>query len=200
MAGEFSLAEGKKLVKLARKSVQYTLASGMRLKEPCESKRFEGQRGVFVTLHSFPKMELRGCIGFPYPEKPLWSSVIEAAVEAAFRDPRFPPLGAGEAENIVIEVSVLSVPVEIAGDRKKLPEKIAVGKDGIMVKKGYHSGLFLPQVAPEQGWDAKTFLEQCCAKAGMMENMWLLAATKVFKFQAQVFSENRPDGEVEEKM
>lgn len=198
MPNEFSLADGKKLIALARKSIEYFCAAGMFLAEPCKDKKLLQQRGVFVTLHGFPEKELRGCIGFPYPLKPLWNAVIEAAVEAAFHDPRFPPMQASELPKVVIEISVLSMPEEIRGERKLLSQKIEVGKDGLIVKRKLYSGLLLPQVAPEQKWDAETFLHHCCLKAGLPGNSWQMNGTDVFKFQAQIFSEKEPNGAVEE--
>lgn len=198
MPSEFSLADGKKLIALARKSIEYSSAAGMFLAEPCKDKKLMQQRGVFVTLHSFPEKELRGCIGFPYPLKPLWNAVKEAAVEAAFHDPRFAPMQASELEKVVIEISVLSMPEEIKGERKALPEKIEVGKDGLIVKRKLYSGLLLPQVAQEQKWDAETFLHHCCLKAGLPGNSWQMNGTQLFKFQAQIFSETGPNGAVEE--
>jgi len=199
MAGELSQKQGEKLVKIARKSIEYSLASGRTLSKICEDKQLLGQRGVFVTLHTFPGNELRGCIGFPYPVKPLWSAVIEAAVEAALHDPRFPPLKVEELSKVIVELSVLTKPEEIRGERKELPKSIEIGKDGLIIQKGYHSGLLLPQVATEQGWKADEFLENCCLKAGLMGNMWQLKETRVFKFQAQIFSETEPGRNVEER-
>ncbi|MBN2066930.1 MAG: TIGR00296 family protein [Candidatus Diapherotrites archaeon] len=196
MSGEFSSADAKKLVSLARKSIEYYSAAGRFLSEPCEEKKFLEKRGVFVTLHTFPERELRGCIGFPYPVKPLWSAVIEAAAEAGFHDPRFEQVKASEMEKILVEISILTLPEKAnAGD---LPGKIEIGKNGLIVKRKYRSGLLLPQVAAEEGWDAETFLEHCCIKAGIPTNSWKLKGTDTFKFQAQVFSEKAPKGIVEE--
>ncbi|MFA4855096.1 MAG: TIGR00296 family protein [archaeon] len=199
MPGRLSLKQGEELVKLARKSVNYTLASGRGLREMCDDKLLFEPRGVFVTLHSFPGKELRGCIGMPYPLKSLWNAVSEMAVESALNDPRFPPMKSTELNGIIVEVSVLTVPEEMLCERKKLPKFVKIGEDGLIVQRGRHSGLLLPQVATEQGWDAEEFLEQCCAKAGLMESMWQSKETHVFKFQAQVFSETEPEGEVEER-
>ena len=199
MAKRLSLKQGKELVKLARKSIRYALATGRGLEDVCSDKDFLEKRGVFVTLHTFPKKDLRGCVGFPSPIKALWGAVSNAAIEAAFSDPRFPALKSEELSKIIVEVSILTKPEVILGERKKLFEEIEVGKDGLIVQKGARSGLLLPQVATEQEWDAQTFLEECCVKAGLMESMWQLNATTVFKFQAQVFSETEPEGSVEEK-
>lgn len=193
-----SLAQGKQLVQLARKSISYALASGARLREICQDKLLLQERGVFVTLHSFPERELRGCIGIPYPLKPLWNAVSEMAIEAALHDPRFPAMKSEELQKTIIEVSVLTKTEEILGQRKELPKNVKIGEDGLIVQRGNHSGLFLPQVATEQKWSAQEFLEHCCEKAGLMSNMWQSKETQVFKFQAQTFSETRPGGEVEE--
>lgn len=198
MAKEFSLEDGKELIKLARKSIEYASASGARLSETTEKKHLMENRGIFVTLHSFPKKELRGCIGFPYPILPLWNAVIDAAVEAAFNDPRFPPVQSKELEKIVLEISILSLPEEIKGDRIMFPEQIKIGEDGLIIQKGPRSGLLLPQVATEYSWNPETFLENCCSKAGLPTNTWKQKDCKVLKFQAQIFSEKAPGKEVEE--
>ena len=199
MPERLSLKQGEELVKLARKSINYALASGRGLREMCDDKLLLEPRGVFVTLHSFPGKELRGCIGMPYPLKPLWNAVSEMAVESALNDPRFPPMKSTELNGIIVEVSVLTEPEELLCERKKLPKFVKIGEDGLIAQRGRHSGLLLPQVATEQGWEAEEFLSQCCAKASLMESMWQSKETHVFKFQTQVFSETEPEGEVEEK-
>jgi len=199
MSGKLSLEQGSKLVRLARKSIEYALASGRPLREICKDKRLLEEQGTFVTLHSFPEKELRGCIGLPYPVKPLWPAVSEMAVEAALRDPRFPVMKSGELKKVIVEVSVLTKPEEILCERKKIPKNVKIGEDGLIVKRSFRTGLLLPQVALEQGWDAKQFLDFCCEKAGLMHNMWQSKETHVFKFQAQVFSETEPEGKIEEK-
>ncbi len=198
MAGKFSFEQGSRLVKLARKSMEYSIASGAGYSEVCEDKELLKQRGVFVTLHSFPGKELRGCIGMPYPTSPLWNAVIEMAAASALKDPRFKPMASEELGKAIVEISVLTVPEEILGDRKKLPKFIKVGEDGLIVKRGQHTGLLLPQVASQFGWEAEEFLEHCCEKAGLMKNIWQSKETTVFKFQAQIFSETEPGMDVQE--
>ena len=198
MGKEFSLADGKELIKLARKSIEYFSATGVRLKETTDKKRFFEKRGCFVTLNTFPKKKLRGCIGFPYPVLSLWNAVIDGAINAAFRDPRFEPVQAAEIDNVLIEISVLTLPEKVKGDKGELPEKINVGEDGLIVKKGSRSGLLLPQVATEYSWDAETFLDECCHKAMLSPGSWRHADCQVSKFQAQIFSEKEPKGETEE--
>jgi len=198
MEKEFSLSDGKELLKLARKSISFAMASAARLSETTEKKRFQEKRGCFVTLNTFPDKELRGCIGYPYPTMPLWNAVIDAAAQAAFKDPRFPPLKAEELEKVLLEISVLTLPEEIKGNNKELPEKVQVGEDGLIVQMGGRSGLLLPQVPREFNWDSEEFLKQCCQKAGLPPAAWMQSDCKAFKFQAQVFSEKTPEGEVEE--
>jgi len=159
------------------------------------------ERGVFVTLNSVEGgvSMLRGCIGFPYPVKPLGEAVQEATVFAASDDPRFTPVKAEELEGIVVEVSVLTLPVELAvKKRKDMPSKVKVGEDGLMISTALAGGLLLPQVATEQGWGAEEFLNQACMKAGLSPDSWLLPSTKVEVFQADIFAERTPRGEVEQ--
>ena len=139
-------------------------------------------RGAFVTLHKHGA--LRGCIGYVEAIKPLYKTVQEMAIAAAFQDPRFPGLKADEFNNIEIEISVMS-PLEKITD----VNKIEVGKHGIIIKSGFNSGLLLPQVATEQGWDRDTFLEHTCYKAGLPGNIWKKPDTEILIFSAEVFSE-----------
>ncbi len=197
MAGKLSLANGKKLVKLARKSIEYYCASGSQYRENPPDKKFKEKRGVFVTLNSYPGGELRGCIGLPYPIKGLWNAVAEAAVSAASRDPRFPPLCSKELEKATIEVSVLTEPEEV--DTEKLPEAVEAGKHGIIIERESQSGLLLPQVAAEFGWNNETFLCQACAKAGVHKRAWALDDTTVKLFEAQIFKETMPGKKIIEE-
>ncbi|MEM0359892.1 MAG: TIGR00296 family protein [Candidatus Diapherotrites archaeon] len=197
MAERLSFEEGKELVKLARKSISYMLATGLLFKEKTNEKKFLEKRGVFVTLNLHPGGELRGCIGLPYPVKPLWSAVIEAAVSAALHDPRFQPLKSKELEEITVEVSVLTEPKK--ADKSGLPDSIRIGEHGLIIEKGYNSGLLLPQVATELGWDAETFLEQVCLKAGLYAKAWKAPDATIKIFSAQIFSEEKPGGKISEK-
>jgi len=145
---------------------------------PC----LEEMRGAFVTLKT--RGELRGCIGHITACRPLVETVKDAALSSAFSDPRFPPLGPAEWPDVKIEISVLS-PFEPAAD----PSCIAVGVHGIMVRCGYRSGLLLPQVATEQGWDRETFLSHACRKAGLPPDAWRGPETQIETFTATVFHE-----------
>lgn len=196
MAEEFSLEEGKKLIELARNAIEYFSASGRKYSAVCEEEKFKKKRGVFVTLNGFPSKELRGCIGFPHAILPLWNAVIEAATGAAFNDSRFNAVSASELENIVIEISVLTEPQKVK--RENALKEIVIGKDGLIVKKNFQSGLLLPQVATEYNWDTKTFLEQTCRKAGIIPTAWKQEETEIYKFQAKIFKEKEPKGKIEE--
>lgn len=197
MSAEFSLEDGKKFIELARKSIEYFSLTGKMYSAICEEERYKEKRGVFVTLNSFPGKELRGCVGLPYAVKSLWNAIIEAAVSAAFQDNRFAPVKGDELEKIIVEVSVLTEPKAV--NKESVLEEIEVGKDGLIVKKGYYSGLLLPKVATEYSWDAKTFLEHACEKAGLIPTAWKQEETEIYKFQAQVFKEKEPKGEVVEE-
>jgi AmmeMemoRadiSam system protein B/AmmeMemoRadiSam system protein A len=138
-------------------------------------------RGAFVTLHKEGK--LRGCIGHIRAKEPLVKTIIEMAEAAAFNDPRFPPVSSKELGLLEYEISVLT-PLQ----RIKNVDEIEVGKHGIYMKRGSCSGLLLPQVATEWGWDRTTFLEHTCAKAGLPEDAWKDKKTEIYIFSADVFS------------
>lgn len=152
--------------------------------------------GVFVTLKT-PANELRGCIGRPYPTEPLAEATINSAIEAATGDPRFNALSPKELEKILLEVSVLSPPeIIMVKDSREYPRMIQVGRDGLIVENGGRKGLLLPQVAVDYEMDEEEYLSQCCLKAGLSPDAWLLKETKIEKFQAAIGEEQSPMGEV----
>ncbi len=169
------------LLKLARDSIKHYLEKGEHLDVEAEKGVLKEYRGAFVTIKH--NHQLRGCIGYPTPSYPLYKTIIEAAIMAAAKDPRFHPVDEEEFPDIDIEISVLSVPKKI-----KDTSKIEVGKHGIIISKGYHSGLLLPQVPTEYGWDLETYLRHGCLKAGLEEDAWKKGAD-IEIFTAQVFSE-----------
>ncbi|RKZ20397.1 AMMECR1 domain-containing protein, partial [bacterium] len=128
--------------------------------------------------------ELRGCIGLIKGIKPLYLAVQDMAIAAALRDPRFPPVSPSELDEIEIEISVLTPLKEV-----KDVEEIKVGRDGIYIERGYHSGLLLPQVATEYGWTREEFLDHTCMKAGLFPGCWKEEGTKIYRFSALIFSE-----------
>lgn len=146
--------------------------------------------GVFVTLHvrrpGHP-LELRGCIGTFEASAPLVNNVSQMAIAAATRDPRFPPVSVAELDQIVIEISVLSP------RRRVRPEQIEVGRHGIYITRGAQRGVLLPQVAVEHGWDAATFLDHTCLKAGLPPGSWREdPSVEIEVFSAEILSED-PD-------
>jgi len=200
LAFELSLEEGKFLVGLARKAVKEHLATGRTVNAPKSTpeKLFECC-GVFVTINRLENGEktLRGCIGYPYPINPLVEAVIDSAIDAATRDPRFYPLSSSELGNVVFEVSVLTPPETMkVGNPKEYLSKIKIGEDGLIVEKGGYKGLLLPQVPVEWEWGEEEFLCQCCAKAGLPPDSWLIKGAKIYTFQAIIFEEETPQGEV----
>jgi len=194
-----SLDEGSAAVKLAREILLSHVRGTPRGPRPRPTGVLAERRGVFVTLNIVEGevKQLRGCIGYSEPVKPLWEAIQDVTVYAT-EDPRFPhPVTGGELDRIVVEVSVLTIPREIHTSRRQdLPSKIRLGIDGLIVSNPFTSGLFLPQVATEQGWDQETFLSEACAKANLPFDSWLKEDTKVQTFQAEVFSELSPGGEV----
>jgi hypothetical protein len=123
--------------------------------------------------------------------------LLESAHNAAFEDPRFPPLIEDEVSEITVEVSVLTPPEKINVDSpKEYPEKIKVGRDGLIIARGYRRGLLLPQVPLEWGWDSEEFLIQTCFKAGLPPDSWLLSDTDIYSFRAIIFTEETPRGQV----
>jgi len=138
--------------------------------------------GTFVTIHRHG--DLRGCIGHIEANEPLGVVVPRCAVAACSRDPRFPPVTAPELPEIDLELSLLGPLEPIAG-----PDQIEIGRHGLVVERGWHRGLLLPQVATDWDWDAPTFLAQTCAKAGLPSDAWRNGAT-LWRFDAEVFGEN----------
>lgn len=188
------------LVKLARKAVERNLKDGVIISPPERiSNHLLESRGVFVTINTLKnkKRRLRGCIGFPYPIYPLARAVIEAAVESATRDPRFSPLSISELSHVVFEVSVLTSPqlIKVSSPRD-YPSKVKIGVDGLIVERGFNKGLLLPQVPVEWGWDSEEFLCQCCMKAGLTPDCWVLQGTKIYKFSCILVIELEPNGRI----
>jgi AmmeMemoRadiSam system protein A len=157
--------------------------AGGRHAPPEPSPALREKRGAFVTLHERSTGDLRGCIGYIEPLFPLAETVTRAALAAALHDRRFAPVTAAELPGLVIEISVLSPPQPIR------PDAIVVGRHGLIISAGGRSGLLLPQVATELGWDAETFLDQTCRKAGLPAGTWRRPETELLGFTATVFGE-----------
>jgi len=182
-----SKEEGKELLSLARSAIKSYFSKS----KPDFGKyeKYNEKQGVFVTLNYHGS--LRGCIGFPYPVYPLKKAIFDAARAAAFDDPRFPPLQEIELRGLKIDVSVLSVPEEIKVKTPLEYQKIiSIGKDGLIVKSRFASGLLLPQVFTENGCTPLQALEMTCEKAGLPKDAWKDLSNRFYRFQAQVFSED----------
>ena len=183
----FSLTEQDKneLLAMARKSVEYAIENGKAYDPPASaSEALNQERGAFVTLKE--DGQLRGCIGYTSPIKPLYMTVRDTATLAAVRDPRFQAVSASELPKLHYEVSVLS-PLR----RVTEVDQIKVGQHGLIMKNGDSEGLLLPQVPVEQHWDRHTFIEQTCVKAGMKPDCWKDDDTDIFSFTAVVFGEHK---------
>jgi AmmeMemoRadiSam system protein B/AmmeMemoRadiSam system protein A len=187
-AGSFELTgeDKKQLLALARKSLVRFLQR-RRIPEASElnvtvSNAMKCQRAAFVTLKK--DFQLRGCIGDIFPRQPLYKSVIFNAINAGVNDRRFPPVTETECNDITIEISALTPPAPIAS-----PDEIRIGIDGVVLNKNGYSAVFLPQVAPEQGWDVSQMLTQLSLKAGLPADAWKEGAS-FLGFQADVFGEN----------
>jgi len=173
----------KKLLEIARKSIETYLKTGKKLEVKEADAVLLKEMGAFVTLHEHG--ELRGCIGNLVGTQPLYLTVRDMAVEAAVGDPRFPHVESDELKNIEIEISVLS-PME----KIDSVDKIQLGVHGVLVRRGFNSGVFLPQVATETGWSKEEFLSYLCAhKAGLSADAWKDKSTEIYIFSAEVFSE-----------
>lgn len=190
--------EGEVAVRMARKVVDAE-ARREKVKDVDLPESFSEKRGVFVTLSTYPDHDLRGCIGYPEPVFSLEKALVMAA-QSACHDPRFPPLREHELKGIVVEVSILTPPQMIkVSDPKKLPEQVIIGEDGLIVEMGPFRGLLLPQVPVEYGWDVEEFLSHTCMKAGLTPDCWLDKRARFFKFQAEIFAEEKPYGPVARK-
>lgn len=188
--------EGAELVRLARRAVEAYLQYSAIIKPEKDSL---DMAGVFVTLNYLTRNKeehLRGCIGFPLPEKKLQQSVVEAAIAAATEDPRFPPVDRQELDSIVFEVSVLTPPEEIRTRPADYKNEIRIGRDGLVLRWRHGSGLLLPQVPVELKWGVDEYLANICYKAGAPADAWLDPASKLYRFQAIVFKEDEPRGTV----
>ena len=180
---EYSPAERELLLRLAHDSIQAAL-EGRELDLTPPTEHLAEQRGAFTSLHLEGK--LRGCIGYVVPSDSLYKTVGDSARAAAFEDPRFEPVRLSEAQNLKVEISVLSPLQPIH------PDEIVVGRHGLVVTQGNHRGLLLPQVAPEWEWDRETFLAQTCLKAGLPADAWQHGA-QLQGFTAEVFGEEPPE-------
>lgn len=176
----FSSEEQAELLRIARDALVTYVTEGQVPAETPAHLVLSAPGAAFVTLRSGGR--LRGCIGYTEPHAPLYRTVQECIIAAATEDPRFPRVTAGEAEEVRIEISVLTPLLPVR------PEDVQEGVHGLMIQKGAKRGLLLPQVAVEHGWDRETYLSQVCAKAGLPADAWKEDA-ELYSFTAEVFDD-----------
>ena len=171
------------LLGLARTAIESKLIGENLIPSKADFSILDKKQGAFVTLNK--DGNLRGCIGYVLPYKPLYNTIIDVAKAAAFEDPRFPRLSINELDECEIEISIISEMIPISSI-----DEIEVGRDGLLLKNGFYSGLLLPQVAVEWEWDKIEFLEQTSRKAGLNKNAWKEKESQLYRFTAEVFREN----------
>ena len=174
--------EKRELLRIARATLREHSFSGRIPPGKPHREALCAPAGVFVSLYR--GADLRGCLGTVEADKPLYRAIQEMAVAAATRDPRFSPVEEDELDGLTIEISVLG------GARPvRAPADVTVGDDGLCIEADGRRGLLLPQVAPEDGWDAATLFARTCAKAGLPADAWQRDDAKLIAFRAQVFSD-----------
>lgn len=189
--------EGQRLVKIARLTIEGYL-SKRRMTFMSTKQDLVQRAGVFVTLFSkdeVGKLRLRGCIGNPLPTSSLMDSLMSVSIKAATEDPRFHPIASNEFEHIIVEVSILSIPIFLDRSRN-FQEAILIGKHGLIIESAFGSGLLLPQVARENDWDTTEFLENVCLKAGLDAHSWLAPDVRLYLFETFTFREITPGGDI----
>lgn len=175
--------ERKKLLEIARASIVSFVRDGKRKSFSENDPVLNKPMGAFVTLKEHG--QLRGCIGNMVGQGPLYQTVADMAIQAATEDPRFQRLSPGELDKIDIEVSVLSPLKKVYS-----LDEIRIPGHGVIVRRGFASGVFLPQVADETGWTKEEFMSSLCSqKAGLAPDAWKDPATEIYIFTAEVFGE-----------
>lgn len=169
------------LLEVARKTIIEHTGNGKKPDFTSDNPKLSRKCGAFVTL-SEKNGALRGCIGYVEAIKPLLETIVDMAVACSSKDPRFHPVTRDEFPNLDVEISVLTPLEEI-----QQSEQVCIGRHGLMIRKGSASGLLLPQVAPEYGWDRCRLLEETCRKAGLRTDAWKEPDAKLFIFSAQIF-------------
>jgi uncharacterized protein (TIGR00296 family) len=200
VSNAYSNDDGNFLVKLARETVDEYVTQKRKLEVPEDTpEHLKEKSGVFVTLNSKAgdRVSLRGCIGRPYPSQPLVEAVIDSSIDSAVNDPRFPPLTPRELDTIIVDLSVLTPPEKIEYSKPEdLLSLVKVGRDGLIAVQGRWRGLLLPQVPVDWKWNTLEYLEHTCNKAGLPEDAWKDPKTEFMSFQAEIFGEENPRGNI----
>ena len=181
--GMLDAGDKRVLVRLVRESITRYLTTETLPLPRGGSPKLLREAGSFVTLRKHGN--LRGCIGRLEPEGTLLRLVATLALDSAFKDPRFPPVNASELNDLEVEVSVLTPMTSVPG-----PDSIVPGRDGVVLRVGDRSAVFLPQVATEQGWNRVELLDNLARKAGLPAQTWRDKAARFLVFRADVFSES----------
>ena len=176
------------LLSLARETLRVFLGEGRRPVCDEPSPGLMVARATFVTLRRRSTGELRGCRGEIEAKQPIVDAVVETTIASATDDPRFPPVAAGEVEDLHIEISALTPLQQIA------PDEVEVGRHGLLLVVRGRRGLLLPQVPVEQGWDRITFLRWVCRKAGVDPEAWRMPDAQLFAFECEVWGEDDAHG------
>jgi AmmeMemoRadiSam system protein A len=182
-----SESDRQSLLRLARLAIREAVSRGQVLADIPAGGIFSEQRGVFVSLHIGKR--LRGCVGVVDPEHPLGESIVRCAIGAATRDPRFPAMRPDELGELEIEISLLSAPRAIR------PEEVQIGTHGLLICRGTHRGLLLPQVAVTHRLSAEQFLAETCRKAELPPDTWRDPEAEIFGFTSEIFSSSRQTAE-----
>ena len=202
----FTVTDGKELIQFARDNIKYYLKNREEMMIPEVIKeKFKENYGAFVTLntHNVKGNPLRGCIGYIEPKFALYDVIHKVSISSATEDTRFSSVSIDEMDTITIEISILTPPkiLEVSSPNEYL-EKIVIGRDGLIVERGMKRGLLLPQVPidHDRNWDVETFLNHTCSKAWLSSDAWKdIKGTKISSFQAIIFEEKTPLGEVVRK-
>jgi AmmeMemoRadiSam system protein A len=181
-SGDLSFSDKQSLLTLARSTLTAYVTDGKRPDVIPGSPALKKQGAAFVTLKS--RGQLRGCIGQLRATMPLYRSVVEMTISSCSRDRRFTPVKPEELSNISLEISVMSPFMKVDSI-----DEIEVGRDGLYLAYMGRSGVLLPQVPEEQGWDKDDYLKAICRKAGLPEKTWEKEGAELYRFTAQVFSE-----------
>lgn len=186
---------GGDAVRYARATVEAEVR-GTRFPDPPSDPAFSAPSGAFVTISKYPSGDLRGCIGVPMPVMSL-AGAISRGARSACHDPRFEDLSVDELSHVTVEVTVLTPPEPVLfSDPAELPRLIKVGRDGLIIELMGYSGLLLPQVPVEWGWDEAEYLDHLCMKAGLPPGSWLNPSVRIESFRGEVWTETEPCGEV----
>ncbi len=173
----------QKLLRMARETIETSIRTRQIPTFEIDEPELLQKCGAFVTIKRHG--QLRGCIGYVEGIKPLWETIVDMALAASTEDPRFQPMTVAELDDFDLEISVMTPLHKVEN-----PEEVTVGTHGILLRRGHRSGLLLPQVATEYGWDRETFLAHTCQKAGLPMDAWRDPQTAIYVFSAQVFHES----------